>query len=302
MRLRLIDVHCHVNFNAYRDDAEAVIRRSLEQGIGMMTVGTQRDTSRAAVEIARAHDGVWAIVGLHPIHLVGGEVDEEEIACRSRDERFDAEYFRQLIRGSGGKAVGLGECGLDYYHRPGGVSDEEFLRLQDEAFRAHLDLAHELSIPVMVHCREAKPDDPSAAGLPSAHEGILKILEEYAAAGRGVRGDVHCFSGGWEQAERYLQLGFCISFTGNITYPPRKKDLAAGLMTAQELARRLPLDRILVETDSPYLAPVPHRGQRNEPAFVSFVAAELARIHGLSPDEMAAVLLANSARLFGLRF
>jgi TatD DNase family protein len=296
--LRLIDAHCHVNFRAYRDDAEAVIRRSLERGIGMITVGSQQDTSRSAVETAKRFDGVWAIVGLHPIHLFKTPVDEEENEFMSRAENFDVDFYRKLADESNGKVVGIGECGLDYFHVPAGASRDEFIERQKNQFRVQLDLARDVGLPVMIHSRDPRPEE--AAGWPSPHDDILDILFEYAAADRSVAGDVHCFGGTWEQAERYLELGFHISFTGNITFPPRKRDLAAGLMTAPELARRVPLERLLVETDAPYLAPVPHRGERNEPAYVEFVAREIARLRGISFEELAAATLANTKRLFRL--
>ncbi|MBN1585694.1 TatD family hydrolase [Candidatus Uhrbacteria bacterium] len=315
INLRLIDAHCHVNFSAYRDDPEAVISRALDRGIGMIAVGTQRDTSRLATEIAAGHDGVWAIVGLHPVHLFDSRVDEEESSFTGRAEVFDPDFYRRLVRESNGKVVGLGECGLDYFHRPEGIEPEVFVRRQVECFGVHLDLAEELDIPVMIHCRDAHPEavaayretrpDSDERGFPpgyQAHEDVLALLQGRSNQGHKLKGDVHCFTGTWEQAQAYLDLGLHLSFAGIVTYPPRRCDLAAGLVSTQELARRVPLDRILAETDSPYLTPVPHRGEwPNEPANVEFVAAELARIHGLSPERMNSILLENTIRLFGLK-
>ncbi len=283
---RLIDAHCHVNFNAYRNDADDVIRRCLSQGVGLINVGTQIDTSRRAVELAETYDGVWAIIGLHPIHLFEQEVDEEEETLHTRSEQFDADGYRSLVRSSG-KVVGLGECGLDYFHVPQDVSREEMAARQRAAFRSHLDLALELDLPVMIHCREA-------------HDDLVAILREYAGAGRKVRGDVHCFTGTWAEAAQYLELGLYVSFTGIVTFPPKKADLAAGKEPLADVARRMPLDRILVETDAPYLAPEPFRGKRNEPAYVRYVAAKIAALHGLSPDEMEKIALRNTKELFRL--
>jgi len=285
--VRLIDAHCHLNFNAYKEDAAAVIGRSLDKGIGLIAVGTQSATSSSAVELAGKYDGVWAIIGLHPIHLFSHEVDEEEEAFRSRSEKFDADLYRRLARSSS-KVVALGECGLDYYHLPAEIPLQEQKAGQEAAFRAHLDLARELDLPVMIHCRDA-------------HAEVANVLREYAGAGQPVRGDIHCFTGTWAEAERYLELGLYLSFTGIITFPPRAADKAAGKETIQDVIRKTPLDRILVETDAPYLAPVPFRGKRNEPAYVNYVAAEVAKIKKLPVEEVERQTLQNTKDLFRLR-
>ena len=277
----------------------------------MITVGTQKDTSRKAAEVAATHDNVWAIVGLHPIHLFDSRIDEEETTFSGREEVFDVDYYRNLIQEFKGKVVGLGECGLDYYHRPDDIDQEEFVERQADCFRAHLDLAHELDLPVMVHCRDAHPEAVIVAKeshedgqLPSgylAHPDVIAILKDRVEQGKPIKGNIHCFTGTWEEAQAYLDLGLHISFTGIITFPPRKKDLKAGLLPASELACRLPLGRILVETDAPYLTPVPHRGEwPNEPAYVEFVSDELAKIHGVSKEEMERITLDNTVKLFGL--
>lgn len=293
--LRLIDVHCHINFSAYKDDADEVIRRSLEQGIGMFAVGSQSTTSRRAVEYADRYDGVWAIIGLHPIHLFEQDVDEveeggEDARFRSRAEAFDPDFYRALIRSSG-KVVGIGECGLDYYHVPTGVDPDEFRRRQDAAFRAQIDLALEFDLPIMIHSRDA------ADGSTDVHGDIKAILTEYRDAGRAVKGDVHCFSGTAQDMRDYIDLGLYVSFTGNLTYKPRKADIEKG-ETLQDIARETQLDRILAETDAPYLTPVPHRGERNEPSFVRHVADKLAELKGIEKAEVYARLMENTRGLF----
>lgn len=284
--VRLIDAHCHLNFNAYREDSADVIVRALEQGIGLIAVGSQSSNSAQAVELAEKHDGVWAIIGLHPIHLHEQEVDEEEEAFQSRSEEFDAAAYRRLAASSS-KIVALGECGLDYYHLPDDLPPAEVKARQEKVFRAHLDLALELGLPVMIHCRDA-------------HADVIRILGEYADAGTPVRGDIHCFTGSWAEAERYLELGFYISFTGIITFPPRAADRATGKETVQDVVRKTPLERIIVETDAPYLAPVPHRGKRNEPSYVRFVAAEVAKLKKMPVEEIERQTLKNTAELFKL--
>jgi TatD DNase family protein len=296
--MRLIDAHCHLNFKAYQGDLEAVLGRARERGIGMITVGSQQDTSRTAVELALAHSDVWAIIGLHPIHLFRSPVDEEEDRFLSRAEAWDADRYRGLQQTAPGKVVGIGEAGLDFFHVPERVPRDLFLETQQAAFQAQIDLAAELGLPLMIHSREPGPE--LAGQLPSAHDELLRIIEANLAAGKSVRGNVHCFGGTIAQAERYLQAGFHISFTGTVTYKPRRKDLDAGLPPVADVVRAVPLDRLLVETDAPYLAPVPYRGERNEPAYVQQVALKIAEVKGVEADEVAATTLANTVRLFGL--
>lgn len=283
MNWQLIDAHNHINFNAYKDDADAVIARACNQGIAMLAVGSQRSTSARAVEYAEKHEGIWAVVGLHPTHLFEQHFDEGEVQYQSRSEEFDPESYRKLAASSK-KVVGIGECGLDYHHLPEGVAVEEVKRKQKEAFRAQIDLARELGLPVMIHCREA-------------HADVAEILEDYADKGKPVRGDIHCFTGSWSEAERYLKLGFYISFTGVITFAPRAAEKAAG-ETLKDVVAKVPLEKMLVETDAPYLAPAPFRGKRNEAAYVRYVAEEVARIKGLSFEDVAAQTLKNTRELF----
>jgi TatD DNase family protein len=283
--MRLIDCHSHVNFNAYRDDAEAVISRAREQGIGMLAVGSQRTTSERAVTVAEKYDDVWAVIGLHPTHTFSHHVDEEEDSFQTREEVFDIDGYRTLAKSSK-KVVAIGECGLDYYRLPDDADVAAIKLRQHAAFRSQLDLAHELGLPVMIHCRDA-------------HDDVAEILEEYAAAGKILRGDVHCFTGTWAEAERYLKLNFFISFTGIITFPPRKEEVAKG-ETLQDVVRRVPLEKLLVETDAPYLSPIPFRGKRNEPAYVTHVAAKVAELKNLPVDEVERQVLRNAKTLFGI--
>ncbi len=284
MNLQRIDAHSHVSFRAFRDDEDAVIRRSLEEGTGMLAVGTRMETSLEAVACADKHDGIWALVGLHPTHVFSSYVDDSEMADVSTPEKFDIAAYRALARRSA-KVVGIGECGLDYYRLPEGGDHEAIKEAQRAAFRGQLDLARELDLPVMIHCREA-------------HDEVLRMLEEYREAGRPIRGNVHCFTGTWAEAQRYLALGFYVSFTGIITFPPRKSDLGQGKETLADVARQVPLDRMLIETDAPYLAPLPHRGRRNEPSFVKHVAAFIAGIKHVSVEEVERQTLQNVKALF----
>ncbi len=283
--MKLLDAHSHINFRAYADDAEEAIARANEQGIGMLAVGSQYVTSESAIAMAEKHDDMWAVVGLHPTNLVSSHEDENELAPGAvRESTFDTEKYRALAKSSK-KIVAIGECGLDYFHMDiPGITLEELKHRQKEAFRAHLDLALELSLPVMIHCREA-------------HDDLADILEEYDKAGKRVRGNIHCFTGTWKEAQRYLALDMCISFTGVITFKPKKAEVERG-ETLQDVVKLVPLEKMLVETDCPYLAPEPYRGKRNEPAYVHYVAAKVAELKGIDVSEVERQTLANAKNLF----
>lgn len=279
--LRIIDAHSHINFNAYKNDAEEVIARAAERGIGMLAVGSQIDTSRRAVDYAGTHEGIWAVVGLHPTHLFPGHVEEDETSFLSRAEVFDPAAYEALVKSSV-KVVGIGECGLDYYRIPEGKTVEDVRTYQLQVLRQHFDLALKMDLPVMIHCREA-------------HDDVAALIEEYAERGTPVRGDIHCFTGTPAEAERYVAAGFYVSFTGIVTFPAKK---GGANLDASILA--VPADRILVETDAPYLAPIPHRGKRNEPAYVEDVAKYIAGVRGMDAEEFMAQTVENMRRLFGI--
>lgn len=296
-RLFLIDAHSHICFSAYKDDAADVIARAEERNIWMLAVGSQIDTSRRAVEYAEQYPHIWAVVGLHPIHLSDSHVDEQEVGgegerilFRTRKETFDPTAYRVLAMHQ--KVVGIGECGLDYYRMPTpsrSPSQEgggEIRRLQEEMFRQHIALAQELNLPLMVHVRDA-------------HDDTIRILEDTRNGWRlePPLGMIHCYSGTWDQAQQYLTLGFNISFTGVITFKPTKRQLPI----AEELwrtVRGVPMDRFHVETDCPYLTPEPHRGERNEPRHVIYVAEKVAELRGIAIEEVARASVENTLCLF----
>ncbi|MBF8280548.1 MAG: Hydrolase TatD [Candidatus Magasanikbacteria bacterium] len=281
----LIDTHCHIHFKAYDADMDEVITRSLAASVSMITIGTQSTTSKNGVAVADANDGVWCAVGLHPNHLFSVPIDEAELpSFMTRAEDFDAAYYRTLARSSK-KVVAIGECGLDYYRIPEELDPMVVKEKQERVFRQHLDLCEELSLPVVVHVRDA-------------HEEVIRLLKEYREADKLKRGGViHCYSGTWEQAQRYFELGFFISFTGTITFPPRKGESENAVW---ETIRAAPLEMIMIETDAPYLTPIPHRGKRNEPTYVKFVAEKIAELKGVTFDKVGAQTTANAEKLFGI--
>jgi TatD DNase family protein len=264
---------------------DEVIKRTLDKGVFMITVGTQSDTSRTGLEIAEKYDGVWASIGLHSYHLHEQEFADANETIHTRTEKFDQDLFRKLAQHP--KCVAIGEFGLDYFHMPPNVSREQVIHEQKETVRAQFDLATEMNLPVIIHCRDAYEDQ-------------LEMVEKYVRAGKlSKRGVVHCFVGTQEIADRFLELGFYISFTGILTFPPRKGEKGEdGLSPIQRIAKNVPLERLLVETDAPYLTPVPHRGERNEPWMVQFVAEKIAELKGIDVEEVACITTENARKLF----
>lgn len=282
----LIDTHCHVHFNAFKDDMDDVVRSTLSKGVQMIAVGTQRDTSANAVKLAERYDGVWATVGLHPSHVFEAYHDEGEVQFKSRNEEFDPAYYGELLKHP--KVVAVGEMGLDYHYEYEDVSADEMKKKELAVFEAGARLAISHNLPVVIHCRDAHEDQIAL---------IEKIWGTYEE-GQEPRGVIHCFTGTKHDAERYLALGFYISFTGVITYLARKADIAAGKELLTDVVRWVPMDRFLVETDAPYLSPVPHRGERCLPEFVKITARKVAELKGISYEEVADATTANTRSLY----
>lgn len=282
----IFDSHCHIQFNAYKDDVEVVLKKCLAKDVLMIVVGSQCSTSQRAVEYAEKYPGkIWAAVGIHPLHLTTQEVNEEEVKFITREERFNHDFYWKLARHP--QVTAIGETGLEYFHKPEGMAWAEFKKRQSENFIAHCQLADELNLPIIVHCREA-------------HDDQIKMIKEILAQGRlKKRGVVHCFTGNWPTAEQYLRMGFYIGFTGIITFPTKKNNPQPTL-DLLEAVEKTPLDRILIETDAPYLAPQAYRGQRCEPWMVEEVAKKIAEIKGLTAEETARQTAENTQKLFGL--
>ncbi len=284
----LTDTHAHLNFNAYKKDLNEVIKRSLENGVEIINIGSQYETSKRAVEIAERYEkGIYAAVGFHPTHaatdLVKVKMDPEEVAAEEEKEKeFSTEKYRLLAKSK--KVVAIGEIGLDYWYRPKTkIKTEQFKERQKNIFLKQLDLAKELNLPVIFHCRVA-------------HDDLIEILSQQSASGvERIKGVIHCFTGGWEQAKKYLEMGFYLGFNGIIF----KLDL-------NEIVEKAPLDKILIETDCPYLVPPLARrslegeGGRNEPIFVKYVAKKIAEIKKVSFEKVAETTTQNARNLFGI--
>ena len=284
------DAHTHVQFTAYDADRDAVIARANDAGVRFVNVGTQKDTSRRAAELAEQKEGVFAAVGLHPMHTSRSFHDVDELgggeeakSFTSRGEVFDAAYYRKLAAHP--KTLAIGECGLDYFHLNENEIREEQIKKQKDAFLAQIALAAEIKKPLMIHCREAFPD-------------LIDILRSSFSVLRPADpGVIHFFTGTPAEAKELLELGFSFTFGGAITFPPRKTETGNRY---HELIREIPIDRILSETDAPYVAPAAYRGKRNEPAYVIEVVKKLAELKNMSVDEMASQIRANAKRIFGV--
>jgi TatD DNase family protein len=253
----LFDTHAHLHDPAFADDRAAVLDRARRAGVGLMlAVGTDPETSRAAVALAAAHADVYAAVGIHPHDAA----------------QADGAALADIAALAGApKVVAIGEIGLDYYRN---LSPRE---IQREVLRAHLALARAVRKPVLLHCREA-------------HADLLAVLEAEGVAAAG--GILHCFSGDLAVARRGLALGLLISIAGPVTYPSARR--------LGEVVRDLGAERLVLETDCPYLPPQGWRGQRNEPAYLPATAARVAELCGMSPADLATRTTANARGLLGI--
>jgi TatD DNase family protein len=275
----LIDTHCHLQFTAYKDDADIVAKKCADKEMILNVVGSQYDTSVRAVEYAEKYPFVFATVGLHPVHLISAEVDEEEVKFKSREEKFDYDKYKKLAENK--KVIAIGECGLELYHLPEGVSADEAIKIQTEAFIAEYKLAQELNLPMVIHVREA-------------HRQMIDLLRTLDPIPRGV---IHCYTGNWDFAKEYLDMGFYLGFTGVVTFPAKKTN-PKPQEELLEVVKNCPLDKILIETDAPYLAPQKYRGERCEPWMVEEVAIVIARIKGLPAKEFIEITRENALKLF----
>jgi TatD DNase family protein len=269
--MQLTDTHCHLDYHKFNVDRAEVLQRAADAGVMRMLVpGLHHRSSADAVHLAESNPRVYAAVGFHP-------TDMKEFTPRT------FEKVKDLARHP--KVVAIGEIGLDYYW----VKDAEERAIQRERLLEQLALAKEVNKPVVLHMRE---ENDAWFGEASTH--LLEILREWQSSLQGNLkenpGVLHSFNGTLETAQQALSLNFYIGITGPVTYPNAEKK--------REVVQQLPLDRILIETDAPFLTPVPHRGKRNEPAYIRHIADKIAEIHSKSPAEIADQTAQNAARLF----
>ncbi len=269
MRYALFDIHSHLTFADFDADRDDIIARMKDDGIGTITVGTDAHTSADSVALAEKHEHLFATVGIHPSHETHGGVGElAGLAAHP-------------------KVVAIGECGLDYFRLD--AAADTIKQEQSKLFEQHIALAHERSLPLMIHARPSK-------GSMDAYEDILALLKnnKYQISSskeknqNTIQGNVHFFAGTVAVARKFLDLGFSISFDGPITFATEY----------DEVIRFVPDDMIMAETDAPFAAPAPFRGKRNEPAYVRYVVEKIASLRGSTPDACARMLTENALRLF----
>ncbi len=254
----LIDSHAHLEMPDFRGDLEQVIQRAKDSGVGyIFTVGTEKKDWKKALEIADSHPSIYAILGVHPHHA-------KEIG----DQTYPT--LRELCRN--GKVKAYGEIGLDFFRN---LSPRD---IQLKRFREQIGLAKELGLPIVVHDREA-------------HRETLEILKSEEAETCG--GIIHCFSGDYEMARACIDMGFCISIPGSITFK--------NAQDFREIVKKIPLESLLVETDAPFITPEPFRGKRNEPSYVRYTAQKLAEIMKISFEKVAEITTENALRVYRLK-
>ncbi len=276
--MRLTDTHCHLNFNKFDGDREAVIERAVQAGVEKILIpALDPETGLAVLQLARSNPMLFAALGFHPTDA--GKWQPDSLS-----------HLRTLIAGdpNPSRIVAIGEIGLDYYW----VKEPEKQAHQREVLIKQLRLAMELGKPAILHMREEND-----AWYGNASSDLLAILTDWQAelvqTGSPLAarpGVLHSFNGTLETAEKALTLGFFIGVTGPVTYKNAEQK--------RQVIRQIPLDRLLIETDAPFLSPVPQRGKRNEPAYVAHIADKIAEIHSKHPAEIAEITSDNASRLF----
>ena len=261
-----VDSHCHLDGPRFDSDRDQVIARARDAGIvSMLAVGTGDGpgTLDCAVKIAEQHDFIRATIGIHP--------HEAKLA-----KETDFAELEELARNP--KVIAWGEIGLDYYY------DHSPREVQQAVFIQQMEMAAAAKLPIVIHCRPSDNSD-------NAWQDCLDLIEKHWKPS-GLGGVLHCFTGEWNQARRALDLGFMISFAGNVTFPKAQQ--------IRDSAKQVPLDRMLIETDSPFLAPIPYRGKRNEPAYVKEVARQIGELRGMRMEEIGELTARNFWRFFSL--
>jgi TatD DNase family protein len=291
----MIDVHCHLQFQKFEEDYDRVIQDAFNEGITkIINTGTQLSSSRKAVEFAEKYEHLYAIVGVHPHHadkirthpevVEHSEPQPTEAELRKSEEIDDKDYWIKELEKltKHPKVIGIGEIGMDYFsYKSNGIVDP---KIQREIFEAQIELAHRVNLPLQIHNRHAGED-------------VIKILKEKRHLLKDVPGMFHCFAGTSEVLHDALELGFYIGFDGNVTY----RGLAPGeSVELAELAKLTPLDRIVIETDAPYLTPIPHRGTRNEPKYAILTGEFIADLKGVDFETLVEQTDKNVYTIFNI--
>ncbi|MFH1620857.1 MAG: TatD family hydrolase [Patescibacteria group bacterium] len=280
MKPYLIDTHSHLQFKDYDADRDQVILRMRQKKVWTISVGTTIPNCEDAVRLAEKEDGVWAAIGYHPVHVSSKQTYEGE----GSNKTYSLKKMRELCESK--KVVAIGETGLDYHRLDENDDLDKIKSRQKEIFLDHLGLARDFDLPVIIHCRDAMND-------------LLKIIEKEIKNGFNMRGVMHCYAGPWEEAERILNLGLLISFTGPVTFKPKKN--SDPETHVHRVIERTPLEKLMIETDAPFLAPEPYRGKRNEPVYVEETAKKIAELKKIDIPEVARKTTETAIKFFGLR-
>jgi TatD DNase family protein len=284
----MLDIHAHLYWESYDADRDDVVRRAFDAGIEkMICVGTEPGDNPRAVEVAERYENVYASVGLHPHFFNEVEKNtnfktQKPNKAQNTNHKFQKEIQELREVAKHPKVVAIGECGLDYYRRQSTDNSqqetitEEMKAIQKEGFLAQMEIARELGVPLIIHTR------PSA-GTVDAYEDVFELLK---AKSYQLKAILHCYQGDTEITKKFLELpNVYFSFAGSITYPVKKVLVGTG-DDSSEVVKLVPLDRLFVETDAPFLAPVPHRGERNEPAYAIATAEKVCELKGCSREEL----------------
>jgi len=276
--MKLIDTHAHLNFSDYDNDRKKVIENSLKNEVFMINVGTNYNSSKFAVEIAKNYEnGVYASIGLHALNIGRGNEEKNTAGFKPEDvseQEFDSKLYKKLAESK--KVVAIGEVGLDYYYKP--KTNKKLAEMKEKQLailKKEMDLAHALDLPIIFHCR-------------MAHDDLIQLLKKESKKGKKIKGVIHCFTATPDQMKQYLEFGFCIGLNGIIFK-----------MNLDEQIKSCPKERIVVETDCPFLTPPPLTG-RNEPQYLTYVVDRVALIRSESAKEVASYSTANAKQLFGI--
>jgi TatD DNase family protein len=271
--MKYIDIHAHLNFSDFDEDREDVIKRTIKNGMGVINIGTDLETSIEVLNLAQMHSDLYCGIGIHPIEA-------------NKISNIESDISRLKEISAAKKVVCIGECGLDYFHIEG--DGKEYKDAQKTVFRKQVELALEINLPLMIHCRDA-------------YFNVIEILKEYKKltiesgnefSGKNLRGNVHFFAGTVDDIKELLDLDFTVSFTGVATFASQYR----------ELIEFTPIDRMHAETDSPFVAPVPFRGKRNEPIYTLEVIKKIAEIKKMDFNDVSEQLLKNAEKMFGIAF
>lgn len=270
----LIDSHTHLQFPQFDKDRDEVIKRTLGESVLIINAGADKKSSEDAVKIAEKYDyGVWATIGQHPTENI--------------EPVFDYEFFKNLAKNP--KIVAIGECGLEYYRLEN--DDYKSKETQKELFIRQIELAKEVNKPLVIHCRAKRDSNHAERDAADAFDDLINILSTHKSLLNSPPGIIHFFTGTINDAKKLLEMGFYFTFGGLITYNK----------SFDEIIKFLPIEKILLETDAPFVSPEPYRGKRNEPLYIIETAKKLAEIKNLSLEEISKITTENAAKVFGLK-